>query len=178
MCGVYCLNGVFMNVLVELVVFVVVIGVLVVVYEYGYYCVVCWCGVKVLCFLIGFGQFVVCWVSCWMGIEWMLFVLLFGGYVKMFDECDLGFGILFEVFGQVFNCQLVYKCIVIVVVGLIVNFLLVIMLFFFVFVIGVIELIVIVVLLVVGIVVVCVGFDGSEMIVLICNVQGGEFELV
>ncbi|CAH2798809.1 MAG: Membrane-associated zinc metalloprotease [uncultured Caballeronia sp.] len=45
-----------MNFLTEIVAFVVAIGVLVVVHEFGHYSVARLCGVKVLCFSVGFGK--------------------------------------------------------------------------------------------------------------------------
>lgn len=41
--------------------FIFVLGILVIVYEYGYFWVVCKVGVKVLCFLIGFGKLLIKW---------------------------------------------------------------------------------------------------------------------
>lgn len=114
------------DVVIIIVVFFVVLVVLIVVYEWGYYCVVCVCGVKVLCFFIGFGCVIWWCVGC-DGIEFILSVLLLGGYVCMLDECD-GLVVLQEC-EQVFGYCLLCQCVVIVVVGLVVNGVLVVLFF-------------------------------------------------
>lgn len=66
--------------------FAVVLGVLIVVHEYGHYVVARLCGVKVLRFSVGFGRMI------WQkqlgrdGTEWAISVFPLGGYVKMLDE--------------------------------------------------------------------------------------------
>ena len=75
-----------MNFLTEIVAFVVAIGVLVVVHEFGHYSVARLCGVKVLRFSVGFGKPLVKWVSKSTGTEWTIAALPLGGYVKMLDE--------------------------------------------------------------------------------------------
>ncbi len=66
--------------------FALVIGVLVVVHEYGHYAVARLCGVKVLRFSVGFGR------PLWMKrlgpdqTEWAIGLFPLGGYVKMLDE--------------------------------------------------------------------------------------------
>src|ERR1700753_1234292 len=81
-----------MNLLIEVLAFVVAIGVLVVVHEYGHYSVARLCGVKVLRFSIGFGKPLVQWVSQKTGTEWTIAALPLGGYVKMLDEREAGPG--------------------------------------------------------------------------------------
>src|SRR6202171_3679692 len=75
-----------MNFLTEIVAFVVAIGVLVVVHEFGHYSVARLGGVKVLRFSVGFGKPLVKWVSKATGTEWTISALPLGGYVKMLDE--------------------------------------------------------------------------------------------
>ena len=66
--------------------FIVAIGVLVTVHEYGHYRVARWCGVRVLRFSVGFGR------PLWKGAygvdrtEWVVAAIPLGGYVKMLDE--------------------------------------------------------------------------------------------
>lgn len=67
--------------------FVLIFGILVILYEYGYFWVVCCCGVKVFCFLVGFGKFLFFWYDCY-GMEFVVVVIFFGGYVKMLDEWE------------------------------------------------------------------------------------------
>lgn len=69
----------------DLVSFIVVLGVFIIVYEFGYFWVVRRCGVRVERFLIGFGK------AFWrridkFGIEYVIVLISLGGYVKMLDE--------------------------------------------------------------------------------------------
>ncbi len=69
--------------------FLITIGVLVTVHEFGHYQVAKWCGVKVLKFSIGFGQPL--W-SKTLGKDRTQFIIAaipFGGYVKFLDEREL-----------------------------------------------------------------------------------------
>ncbi|HJW24177.1 MAG TPA: RIP metalloprotease RseP [Rhodocyclaceae bacterium] len=117
-----------------LVAFVVVLGVLIVVHEFGHYLVARLCGVKVLRFSVGFGR------PIWRrtlgrdGTEWAIGLFPVGGYVKMLDERE----------GEVapaelhraFNRQSVGKRSAIVAAGPAANFLLAILLYWGVFVHG------------------------------------------
>lgn len=117
-----------------LVAFVVVLGVLIVVHEFGHYLVARLCGVKVLRFSVGFGR------PIWRrtlgrdGTEWAIGLFPVGGYVKMLDERE----------GEVapaelhraFNRQSVGKRSAIVVAGPAANFLLAILLYWGVFIHG------------------------------------------
>jgi regulator of sigma E protease len=102
--------------------FLVAIGILVVVHEFGHYLAARWAGVKVLRFSVGFGKPI---VSRRFGpdqTEWTLSALPFGGYVKMLDERE----------GEVpaaeahrsFNRATVWRRIGIVIAGPAANFLL------------------------------------------------------
>jgi len=102
--------------------FLVAIGILVVVHEFGHYLAARLAGVKVLRFSIGFGKPL---VSRRVGrdqTEWTLSALPFGGYVKMLDERE----------GEVpaaeahrsFNRASVWRRIGIVIAGPVANFLL------------------------------------------------------
>lgn len=66
--------------------FVVALGLLIAVHEYGHYRVAVACGVKVLRFSIGFGQPLWRWTSPQSGTEYTLCALPLGGYVRMLDE--------------------------------------------------------------------------------------------
>lgn len=66
--------------------FVVAIGFLVAIHEYGHYWVARRMGVRVLRYSIGFGSRVVGWTSRRTGIEYWLSAIPLGGYVKMLDE--------------------------------------------------------------------------------------------
>ncbi|MDO5653658.1 MAG: RIP metalloprotease RseP [Brachymonas sp.] len=102
--------------------FIVAIGLLVAIHEYGHFQVARWCGVKVLRFAIGFGTPLLRWKSKNSDTEFALCVLPLGGYVKMLDERE----------GEVdpaerhlaFNTQPVWKRFLIVAAGPIANLLL------------------------------------------------------
>ena len=66
--------------------FVVTLGVLIVIHEWGHYQVARWCGVKVLRFSVGFGRVVWRRQSTPESTEFVVSVLPLGGYVKMLDE--------------------------------------------------------------------------------------------
>jgi regulator of sigma E protease len=69
-----------------LVAFIVALGVLIVVHEYGHYLVARLCGVKVLRFSVGFGRPLALWRRGQDRTEWVIAAIPFGGYVKMLDE--------------------------------------------------------------------------------------------
>ena len=75
-----------MNLLVTIVAFVIALGVLIVIHEYGHFIAARLCGVKVLRFSVGFGK------PLWVRragrdrTEWVIAALPLGGYLKMLDE--------------------------------------------------------------------------------------------
>jgi regulator of sigma E protease len=75
-----------MNLLLTLAAFVVALSVLIVIHEFGHYWVARRCGVKVLCFSVGFGR------ALWSRTfgpdrtELRIALIPLGGYVKMLDE--------------------------------------------------------------------------------------------
>jgi regulator of sigma E protease len=66
--------------------FVVTLGVLIAVHEYGHYRVAVACGIKVLKFSIGFGKPIYTWRLKNKPTEFVIGLLPLGGYVKMLDE--------------------------------------------------------------------------------------------
>lgn len=66
--------------------FVVTLGVLIVVHEYGHYRVAVACGIKVLKFSIGFGKPLYTWRLKGKPTEFVIGMLPLGGYIKMLDE--------------------------------------------------------------------------------------------
>ncbi len=66
--------------------FVVALGVLIAVHEYGHYRVAVACGIKVLKFSIGFGKPIYTWRLKGNPCEFSIGMLPLGGYVKMLDE--------------------------------------------------------------------------------------------
>jgi regulator of sigma E protease len=103
------------NFLYYLAAFAVVLGVLIVVHEYGHYCVARWVGVKVVRFSIGFGRTV--WSKRFGKdrTEWAISMVPLGGYVKMLDEHE-GVVPANEVH-RAFNRQSVWRRMAIVVAG-------------------------------------------------------------
>ncbi|MBM3114460.1 RIP metalloprotease RseP [Jeongeupia naejangsanensis] len=105
--------------------FVVTLGVLVTVHEWGHYWVARRCGVKVLTFSIGFGKPLLRWQR---GDErWQLAAIPLGGFVRMLDEREAP-ALPHEV-SQAFNRQHPFKKILIVVAGPLANLVLALLLY-------------------------------------------------
>ncbi|PYE15642.1 site-2 protease [Paraburkholderia silvatlantica] len=167
-----------MNLLTELVAFVVAIGVLVVVHEYGHYSVARLCGVKVLRFSIGFGRPLVQWVSKKSGTEWAIAALPLGGYVKMLDERESPDPIPASDLPHAFNRQSVGKRIAIVAAGPIANFVLAVALFSAVYASGVTEQKAIVAAPPAQSAAARAGFQGGETILSVSDANGSRTEPV
>jgi len=101
--------------------FIVALGVLIVVHEYGHYVVARLCGVKVLRFSVGFGRPLVTWRRGRDRTEWVIAAIPFGGYVKMLDEREAPVAPHEAV--RAFNRQGVLKRLLIVAAGPAFNFL-------------------------------------------------------
>jgi regulator of sigma E protease len=124
-----------MTLLNTIVAFVVALGCLIVVHEFGHFLVARACGVKVLRFSVGFGR------PLWArklgrdATEWVIAAFPLGGYVKMLDERE---GVVArEDLPRTFNRQSVWRRIAIVVAGPAANFLLAIALYWGLFMHGV-----------------------------------------
>jgi regulator of sigma E protease len=126
-----------MNLLHTIAAFVVALGALIIVHEYGHYLVARVCGIKVLRFSIGFGT------PLWKrrlgrdGTEWVVAVVPLGGYVKMLDERE-GEVAQHEL-GRAFNRQSVWRRYAVVIAGPLANFLFAILLYWMLFMQGVQE---------------------------------------
>ncbi len=102
--------------------FLVAIGILVVIHEFGHYLAARWAGVKVLRFSVGFGKPLFSRRFGRDQTEWTLSALPFGGYVKMLDERE---GAVSEAdLPRAFNRATVWRRIGIVAAGPAANFLL------------------------------------------------------
>ena len=109
--------------------FVVAILILVSLHELGHLLVARWCGIKVLCFSVGFGK--PFFNKRWRNIEWCLAPIPLGGYVKMVDtreggvaEADLPYS---------FEKQHPFKRILVVLAGPLTNLVLAVLLYTFSF---------------------------------------------
>lgn len=114
-----------------LIAFVVTLGVLITVHEYGHFQVARWCGVKVLRFSIGFGQPL---FSKRIGKDRTEFVLAafpLGGYVKMLDEREAP--VAEQDLSRAFNRQSVWKRIAVVTAGPIANLMLAVFIYWLLF---------------------------------------------
>jgi regulator of sigma E protease len=109
-----------MGLLQTIVAFIVALGVLIVVHEYGHYLIARLCGVKVLRFSVGFGRALATWRLGADRTEWVVAAIPFGGYVKMLDERE---GPVEPAeLERAFNRQSVWKRFAIVVAGPLFNF--------------------------------------------------------
>ena len=126
-----------MSLLHTLAAFVLALGALVVVHEYGHYVVARLCGVKVLRFSIGFGP------PLWKKrfgrdqTEWVVAAVPLGGYVKMLDEREGE--VAPQELGRAFNRQSVWRRYAVVLAGPLANFLFAILLYWLLFMHGVPE---------------------------------------
>jgi len=100
--------------------FIVALGVLIVVHEYGHYLVARLCKVKVLRFSVGFGRPLFSWRGR-DGTEWVIAAVPFGGYVKMLDEREAA--VKADDLPRAFNRQSVWRRTAIVAAGPVANFL-------------------------------------------------------
>jgi regulator of sigma E protease len=119
------------NFLYYLAAFALVLGVLIIVHEYGHYLVARWVGVKVLRFSVGFGP--VLWSKQFGrdGTEWSVSAFPLGGYVKMLDEREGE--VLPEEAHRAFNGKSVTQRMAIVAAGPAANFLLAILIYWGIF---------------------------------------------
>ena len=124
-----------MKLLFTLVAFVIALGVLIVIHEFGHYLVARWCGVKVLRFSVGFGQPLLTRRWGRDQTEWVVAAFPLGGYVKMLDEREGD--VAPEDLPRSFNRQSVARRFAIVLAGPAANFLLAILLYWLLFMLGV-----------------------------------------
>jgi len=129
-----------MSLLIIIPAFLVTIGILVTVHEFGHYWVARRLGVKVLRFSVGFGKPLWTRVSKDADrVEYVIAALPLGGYVKMLDEreSDENSKIPEEELHRAFNRQVLWKRAAIVFAGPLANFLLAIAVYALTFVLGV-----------------------------------------
>ncbi len=120
--------------------FLVTLGVLIVIHEYGHYWVARRCGVKVLRFSIGFGRPLFRVVRGPDRTEWVVAAIPLGGYVRMLDERDSDIGPIAPAdLQRAFNRQSVGRRIAIVLAGPLANLLLAVGVYWGLNVVGVME---------------------------------------
>ena len=102
--------------------FVLALGLLIAVHEYGHYRMARACGVKVLRFSIGFGKPLLRWRPKGSATEFVIAAFPLGGYVKMLDEREAPVAV--EERHLAFNTQPVRSRAAIVVAGPLANLLL------------------------------------------------------
>ncbi len=110
-----------------IVAFVVALGVLIAVHEYGHYRVAVACGVKVLRFSVGFGKTLWSWQPKGSPTEFVIGAFPVGGYVKMLDEREAP--VPAQERHMAFNNQPLVKRAAIVAAGPMVNLLLAVVLY-------------------------------------------------
>ncbi|HLX80139.1 MAG TPA: RIP metalloprotease RseP [Burkholderiales bacterium] len=110
-----------MNLLHTVVSFLVALGVLIVVHEYGHYLAARLCNVRVLRFSVGFGRSLATWRLGRDATEWTIAMIPFGGYVKMLDEREAPVDAAET--HRAFNRQSVGRRFLIVIAGPVFNFL-------------------------------------------------------
>lgn len=110
-----------------IVAFVVALGILIAVHEYGHYRVAVACGVRVLRFSVGFGKTLWRWQPKGSPTEFVVGVFPVGGYVKMLDEREAP--VPTELRHQAFNNQPLAARAAIVAAGPLINLLLAVLLY-------------------------------------------------
>ena len=124
-----------MDILYSIAAFIVALGILVTVHEYGHFWVARRLGIKVLTFSVGFGRALWSRRSARDGTEYVIAMIPLGGYVKMLDESE----------GEVaaherhraFNRQSLSKRVAVVVAGPAFNFLFAILAYWCMYMIGI-----------------------------------------
>ena len=121
--------------MITLIAFVVTLGILITIHEYGHFQVARWCGVKVLRFSLGFGTPLLSKQIGKDNTEFVLAAFPLGGYVKMLDEREAP--VAEHELHRAFNRQAVWKRMLIVLAGPVANLLLAILLYWVLFMHGV-----------------------------------------
>ena len=107
--------------------FLLALGVLIAVHEYGHYRVAVACGIKVLRFSIGFGKVLWRWQPKGSPTEFVLSAFPLGGYVRMLDEREAPVDAAER--HLAFNAQPLFKRAAVVAAGPVANLLLAVFLY-------------------------------------------------
>lgn len=160
----------------SLVAFIVALGILVTIHEFGHYWVARKMGVKVLRFSVGFGSALWKKVAGADATEYVIAAIPLGGYVKMLDERE-GDVDESEVH-RAFNRQSVWARIAIVLAGPVANLLLAVVVYWAVYLIGIAGIAPIVGEPVAGSVVESAGFKSADRIVSVGDTDTGSWDTV
>ena len=115
------------DMLITVVSFVLGLGILIAVHEYGHYRMAVACGVRVLRFSIGFGKPLFVWKRSDTGTEFVVAMVPLGGFVRMLDEREAP--VLASHRHMAFNTQTVDRRALIVLAGPLANLLLAVVLY-------------------------------------------------
>lgn len=122
-----------MTVLWSLLGFIIAIGILVTIHEWGHYQAARWFNIKITHFSIGFGRPI--WIKQGRETRFQIAMIPLGGYVKFVDEAE---GPVDEAdLPRAFNRQSVYKRFIVVAAGPIINILFAWLLFSLIYIVGV-----------------------------------------
>jgi regulator of sigma E protease len=124
-----------MSFIISLLAFIVAIGVLVTVHEFGHFIVARWLGIRVLRFSIGFGKPLFMWKRRGDPTEYVIAALPLGGYVKMLDEREDEIAAADQPYA--FNRQPLRKRFAVVIAGPLFNLLFAVLAYWVIFMIGV-----------------------------------------
>ena len=164
--------------LLTIVAFIVALGLLIAVHEYGHYRVAVACGVRVIRFSVGFGKPLLRWKSRrphpGQDTEFVIAAFPFGGYVKMLDEREAP--VAAEDRSFAFNTQRLRSRVAIVAAGPLANLVLAVVLYTAVNWIGVSEPLAVLARPVAGSLAAQAGLQGGEQV--IRAGFGGDLELV
>ncbi len=123
------------SILLSIVAFIIAIGILVTIHEFGHYWVARKMGVKVLRFSVGFGKPLWKKVAGEDATEYVLAAIPLGGYVKMLDEREGD--VAADELHRAFNRKSVWARIAIVLAGPLANLILAVFLYWLIFIVGI-----------------------------------------
>ncbi|WWP00432.1 MAG: sigma E protease regulator RseP [Candidatus Dasytiphilus stammeri] len=108
--------------------FIIALGILITIHEFGHFLVARYCGVHIECFAIGFGKPLYSWYDS-KGTQYRISIIPLGGFIKMLDDQDLC--------KQAFNNKPILQRAAIIIAGSLANILFAMMIYWVVFLIGI-----------------------------------------
>lgn len=122
-----------MDILISILGVILTIFFIVGIHEFGHFIIARLCGIKVLCFSIGFGKSLYRWYDK-KGTEYIIAAIPLGGYVKMLDEAEGA--VPANELHLAFNRQPLYKRVAVIIAGPLFNFIFAFFIYWFIFIIG------------------------------------------